>query len=102
MHLAASRPAGMVTPLWFANSRESAQLKNHFRVITPEEYDAAVQRDPMCSPLTATGDHRSGRRLLADAEVDCHYTIADLAAGRAGRALLDQIATTMEAIARSF
>ncbi len=36
--------------------RDPPQLKNHFRVITPEEYGAAVGRDPLCSPLTATGD----------------------------------------------
>jgi hypothetical protein len=77
------------------------QLKNHFRVITPEEYDAAVQRDVMCSPLTATGDHRSGQRLLADAGADLQRTIADLAAGREGRAELNAIATAMEAISRS-
>jgi hypothetical protein len=77
------------------------QLKNHFRVITPEEYDVAVQRDSMCSPLTATGDHRPGYRLLAEAESDSRLTIADLAASRAGRALLDTIAATIEAIARS-
>ena len=89
----APSPAKRITPL--------PQVKNHFRVITPEEYDAAVQRDCMCSPLTATGDHRPGFRLLADAEADRQLTIADLAASRAGRALLDTIASAMEAIARS-
>ncbi len=77
------------------------QIKNHFRVITPEEYDAAVQRDPMCSPLAATGDLRSGSKLLADAEADLMRTIADLAAAREGRAELESIASSMEAIARS-
>ncbi len=77
------------------------QLKNHFRVITPEEYDAAVKRDNMCSPLTATGDYRSGQRLLDEAELDRQLTIADLAAGRTGRMVLDNIATAMEAIASS-
>jgi hypothetical protein len=77
------------------------QIKNHYRVITPEEYDAAVQRDPMCSPLTATGDFRSGRQLLADTEADLTRTIASLAASREGRAELDAIAAAIEAITRS-
>ena len=77
------------------------QLKNHFRVITPEEYDGAVQRDLMCSPLAATGDLRSGSKLLADAEADLMRTIADLAAAREGRAELEGIASAMEALVRS-
>ncbi len=78
---------------------QTLQLKNHFRVITPEEYDAAVQRDPMCSPLTATGDFRSGRELLADSDADLSRTVATIAAGREGRAELDTIAAAMEAMA---
>ena len=77
------------------------QIKNHFRVISPEEYDAAVQRDPMCSPLAATGDLRSGSKLLADADTDLMRTISDLAASREGRAELESIASSMEAIVHS-
>ena len=77
------------------------QLKNHFRVITPKEYDEAVKRDPMCSPLTATGDYRSGHELLADSDADLQRTIASMAAGREGRAELDIIAAAVEAIARN-
>ncbi len=55
----------------------------------------------MCSPLTATGDYRSGQKLLADTEVDLSRTIAGMAASRDGRAELDIIAAAMEAIARS-
>ncbi len=55
----------------------------------------------MCSPLTATGDFRSGRRLLADADADLQRTIAGMAAGREGRAELDAIAAAAEGIARS-
>ncbi len=76
------------------------QLKNHFRVITPEEYDAAVQRDSMCSPLTATGDYRSGRQLLADSDADLTRTIASMAASREGRVELETIANAIEAMAR--
>ncbi len=77
------------------------QLKNHFRVITPEEYDAAVQRDPMCSPLTATGDYRSGRQLLADSDADLTRTIASMAASREGRVELETIANAIEAMVRN-
>ena len=55
----------------------------------------------MCSPLAATGDLRSGSKLLADAEADLMRTIADLAAAREGRAELEGIASAMEALVRS-
>ena len=76
------------------------QLKHHLRRITPEEYDTAVQRDILCSPHAATGDRRSGRRLLADAGADQLLSVADLAASREGRAELDTIATAMDEILR--
>uniref|UniRef100_A0A7S0M3U1 Uncharacterized protein n=1 Tax=Cryptomonas curvata TaxID=233186 RepID=A0A7S0M3U1_9CRYP len=85
----------------FDSTGRISTIKNHYRLITPEEYDEAVQRDPMCSPLTATGDHRSGHRLLADTEADLLRTIAGMAAGREGRAELDAIAAATEAITRS-
>jgi hypothetical protein len=55
----------------------------------------------MCSPLTATGDFRSGRRLLADTDADLQRTIAGMAAGREGRVELDTIASATEGITRS-
>jgi hypothetical protein len=80
---------------------QTPQIKNHFRVITPEEYDDAVRPDPLCSPLTATADHWSGHQFLADVEADFLRTIAGTAASRDGRAELDAIAVAMEAFANS-
>jgi hypothetical protein len=74
------------------------QLKHHVRRITPEEYDTAVQRDVFCSPHAATGDRRSGSRLLAEAGADQLLSVADLVASREGRAELDTIATAMEEV----
>jgi hypothetical protein len=72
------------------------QTKNILRVITPQEYDAAVCRDPTASPLYALGDRRSGHELLAAAADDAQRTLFDMAATRAGRAELDGIAAALE------
>ncbi len=72
------------------------QTKNVTRIVTPDEYDAAVRRDPALCPLYALGDRRSGRELLAAAETDAQRTVAGMAATRAGRAELDGIAAAAE------
>ncbi len=51
---------------------------------------------PNQCPLLLAGDWRTGVQLLADAPADSAYTIAALAAGRAGRAALDALATSVE------
>ncbi len=72
------------------------QTKNSLRVVTPEEYDDAVCRDPTASPLYALGDRRSGRELLAAASEDAQRTLFTMTATRAGRAELDGIAAALE------
>ena len=68
------------------------------RVISPDEYDAAVIREPASCPLFATGDRRSGRQLLADAPADVVHTVASFASSTCGRLELDSIAAVVEAI----
>jgi hypothetical protein len=75
------------------------QTKNVMRAVTPEEYDAAVLRDPAMSPLYALGDRRSGRELLAAADNDAQRTLLAFAATRAGRAELDGIAAAVDLLA---
>ncbi len=71
------------------------QVKNMIRVISPDEYDAAVLREPGSCPLFATGDRRSGRQLLADAPTDVGHTVAAFASNAHGRAELDSIAAAV-------
>ena len=54
---------------------------------------------PLCSILTATGDRRPGRLLLADSGADRFRSIAAMAATPAGRADLDCLAAATEAFA---
>jgi hypothetical protein len=68
------------------------------RIITPEEYDAAVLREPNSCPLFAMGDRRSGSQLLADAYADAGQTVAQLASTANGRAQLESIAAAAEAL----
>jgi hypothetical protein len=68
------------------------------RVISPDEYDAAVCSEPACCPLFITGDRRSGRQLLADAAADVSHTVAALASTARGRAELDAISAAVDAI----
>ena len=75
------------------------QIKTITQAVTPNEYDAAVARDPLCSILTATGDRRPGRLLLADSGADRFRSIAAMAATPAGRADLDCLAAATEAFA---
>ncbi len=72
------------------------QVQVYFRRICPEEYDEAVRRVPNQCPLLLAGDWRTGAQLLADAKSDTVQTIASLAAGRAGWAVLDALATSVE------
>ena len=67
-------------------------------VVTPDEYDAAVRRDPFSCPLAALGDRRTGRELLA-ASADCHRTFASMAATLEGRAEMDAVAAAVERLA---
>ncbi len=75
------------------------QTKNILRIITPEEYDDAVRRNPTASPLYALGDRRSGSELLAAATQDAQCTLLAMAATQAGRAELDGIAAAVELLA---
>ena len=67
--------------------------------VSPEEYDAAVRRDPVASTHAATGDARTGRQLLADAEQDCQRGVAAMAGSPAGRAALDVFSAVAERLA---
>ncbi len=49
------------------------------RVVTPEDYDAAVRLRPETCPMFYMGDRRTGRQLLADADADAAVTVAALA-----------------------
>ena len=54
----------------------------------------------MVSTLSATGDLRTGRQLLADAAMDQISSIAGMAASHCGRAELNAIAKVTEALAQ--
>ncbi len=75
------------------------QIKTITQTITPEEYDAAVARDHLCSIHTATGDNRSGNRLLAEADADRYCSISAMAASPVGRAVLDCLSVAAESFA---
>ena len=75
------------------------QLRHITRVITPEEYDAAVHSTPHLCPLLLAGDWRTGRQLLADAPSDSEETMASLVASRRGAGLLGSLASAVEGLA---
>ncbi len=77
----------------------SLQTKNIMRVVTPEEYDDAVRRNPTASPLYALGDRRSGIELLAAVDEDAKNSLLAMTATQAGRAELDRIAAAVELLA---
>ena len=52
------------------------QVRYLTRVVTPEEYDAAVQRWPEMCPLYYMGDRRSGQQLLDDFDSDAGVSVA--------------------------
>ena len=86
-----------------AGSRRGAsQLKHITAIVSPEEYDAAVLRDPSVSTLAATGDMRTGRQLLADAPADRLRRVGTMAASPAGRAELDVFSALAERIAQNY
>ncbi len=70
--------------------------------VSPDEYDEAVRRDPTASTLSATGDMRTGRQLLAEAAEDRLFTVSWMAACPRGRAELDRMAAAAEAMAAQF
>ena len=72
------------------------QLRYYARVITPEEYDAAVHSTPHLCPLLLAGDWRTGRQLLADAPADSEETMASLVASRRGARQLASLASAVE------
>ena len=71
-------------------------MSSVFRAITPAEYDEAARRTPHLCPLLLAGDRRSGQRLLDDAAQGASGPMASLAASRAGRAMLDALAASVE------
>ena len=76
------------------------QAKHTTEVVTPDEYDEAVRRDPMVSPLFATGDLRTGQQLLDEAAVDRLRSVGWMAACPRGRAELDELAAATEIMAK--
>jgi hypothetical protein len=76
------------------------QVKNITQAVSPDEYDEAVRRNPMVSTLSATGDMRTGRQLLADGAGDHLRSIAGMAASQYGRVELDMMAKATEALAQ--
>ena len=78
------------------------QAKYITQAVSPDEYDEAVRHDPTVSTLSATGDMRTGRQLLAEAADDRLRTVGWMAACPHGRAKLDKIAEAAEAMARRF
>ena len=74
------------------------QVKHLYRVVSPEEYDEAVQRNPSASLLAATGDHRSGQQLLTDGAFDARRTAAAAAASEVGREELNAMAAAADAM----
>ncbi len=66
------------------------------KIISPDVYDAAVRQDPFSCPHFITGDHRSGRQLIADAATDAHIQLAGMAAAVRGRMELDAVAAFVE------
>jgi hypothetical protein len=83
-------------PLRFGPLSGDHQAKHLIRVITPDEYDKAVRRDPRSCPLAAMGDLRSGRQLLADGAGDWYRSFASMAATPDGRAEQDYLASLVE------
>ena len=77
-----------------------SQAKHITQAVSPDEYDAAVARNPLVSALSATGDMRTGRQLLASAAEDRLRSIARMAACPRGRAELDEMATSAEGLIR--
>ncbi len=54
-------------------------MRHLTRVVTPEDYDAAVRLRPETCPMYYMGDRRTGRQLLADADSDTAVSVAALA-----------------------
>jgi hypothetical protein len=75
-----------------------AQTRKSVQIITAEEYDAAVRLNPDSSPLAATGDRRTGRELLADAEADAQLSVSAAAATPRGRAVLGRLVSLARAV----
>ncbi len=75
-------------------------MKHTTEVVSPDEYDEAVRRNPMVSALSATGDLRTGRQLLDDAAEDRLRSVGWMAACPRGRSELDEIAAGAEVLAK--
>ena len=73
-------------------------MKNVTQAVSPDEYDEAVRSNPMISTLSATGDLRSGRQLLADAAKDHRSSLAGMTSSQRGRAELDAMAKATEVL----
>jgi acyl-CoA reductase-like NAD-dependent aldehyde dehydrogenase len=74
------------------------QVKHITQAVSADEYDEAVSNNPMVSVLSATGDLRTGRQLLADAAADRLRTIAWMAACPHGRMELDVMADSAKCL----
>jgi hypothetical protein len=68
-------------------------VKHITQAVSPDEYDKEVFSDPMVGALSATGDLRTGRQLLADAAEDQRRSVAWMAACQRGRKELNVMAT---------
>jgi hypothetical protein len=78
--------------------RLAEQVKHVIRSISPDEYDEATRRDPSACPHVITGDHRSGRQLIADAATDVHFQLPGMTAAVRGRMELDAVAAFVESV----
>ena len=76
-----------------------SQIKTITQVVTPGEYDEAVASDPFCSVFAFTGDTRSGRQLLEDANAEMCCPLQEMAAAPAGQEKLDWLSKVAEKLA---
>ena len=86
----------MLAPVCAADpGSSSGQVSYHCRLITPDEYDAAVLTAPRACPLFAMGDLRSGRQLLEDFDADARWTVRRLAESRRGSPALRRMTAAL-------
>ena len=76
-------PPPLFTPL---------QVRHSFHPVSPEQYDAVADHNPLSCPLRALGDARSGRQLLADADTDAAIKIGSPRCTAAGAGRLERVA----------
>ena len=78
------------------------QVRDCVRLVSPQEYDMALQQHPASCPLAVMGDLRRGQQLLDDAELDAHQTVLSIASTPQGCTILQQLAERVEGLSASF